>query len=77
MIYIDWLVRIGSSMIIHRLTAHRLVLVGLVCAAKFWDDEFYTNNYYARVGGVPLGELNKLELDFLFEVSTWMDVYVN
>lgn len=37
-------------------------------AAKTFDDHFYTNNHYARVGGVPVEELNLLEIDFIFAI---------
>ena len=35
-------------------------------AAKFFDDQYYDNRYYSRVGGIPCLELNSLELEFLF-----------
>ncbi|KAI4131072.1 MAG: hypothetical protein LQ338_001393 [Usnochroma carphineum] len=44
---------------------HRLVIAGVTCASKFFSDVFYTNSRYAKVGGLPLGELNHLELQFL------------
>lgn len=44
---------------------HRLYLISLVSAAKFWDDVFFDNTYYARCGGIRLPELNRLELTFL------------
>jgi len=34
-------------------------------ASKFFSDVFYTNSRYAKVGGLPTQELNKLELQFL------------
>ena len=37
-------------------------------AAKFYDDCFFNNEFYARVGGVPVEELNALEMDFLFAI---------
>ncbi|KAL8818926.1 MAG: hypothetical protein Q9223_002543 [Gallowayella weberi] len=44
---------------------HRLVIAAVTCASKFFSDVFYTNSRYAKVGGLPLGELNHLELQFL------------
>jgi len=60
---------------------HRLVIAGVTCASKFFSDVFYTNSRYAKagllaaelrshanqtqVGGLPLNELNHLELQFL------------
>lgn len=37
----------------------------VLVAAKFFDDHFYNNAYYARVGGVPSTEMNSLEVEFL------------
>ncbi|GAA6030710.1 hypothetical protein JCM8097_006283 [Rhodosporidiobolus ruineniae] len=44
---------------------HRLVIAGVTVASKFFSDVFYTNSRYAKVGGLPLAELNQLELQFL------------
>ncbi|KAI9827606.1 MAG: hypothetical protein M1826_006268 [Phylliscum demangeonii] len=44
---------------------HRLVIAGVTCASKFFSDVFYTNSRYAKVGGLPLAELNHLEIQFL------------
>ncbi|KAI9843005.1 MAG: hypothetical protein M1838_002891 [Thelocarpon superellum] len=44
---------------------HRLVIAGVTCASKFFSDVFYTNSRYAKVGGLPLVELNHLEIQFL------------
>ncbi|KAI9728951.1 MAG: hypothetical protein M1828_000036 [Chrysothrix sp. TS-e1954] len=44
---------------------HRLVISGVTCASKFFSDVFFTNSRYAKVGGLPLAELNHLELQFL------------
>lgn len=47
------------------LTAHRLLITGTVVAAKFMDDGWLSNRDYAAVGGVPLRELNAMELELL------------
>ncbi|KAH9843749.1 cyclin-domain-containing protein [Rhodofomes roseus] len=44
---------------------HRLIIAGVTVASKFFSDVFYTNSRYAKVGGLPLAELNQLELQFL------------
>lgn len=44
---------------------HRLLISGITVASKFFSDIFYTNSRYAKVGGLPLAELNALELQFL------------
>lgn len=38
-------------------------------AAKFFDDAYYNNAYYAKVGGIVVTELNLLEVEFLFRIQ--------
>lgn len=38
-------------------------------AAKFFDDQYFKNRYYAQVGGIPCAEINSLELEFLFSIN--------
>jgi len=47
---------------------HRLLISCVMVAAKFLDDIFYNNAYYGKIGGVPTAEMNKLELEVLFEL---------
>lgn len=44
---------------------HRLIVSGITVSSKFCSDIFYKNLRYAKVGGLPLEELNYLELQFL------------
>lgn len=37
-------------------------------AAKYFDDVYYTNSFYAEVGGINVDELNNLEVDFLCKI---------
>lgn len=50
---------------LNSLNVHRLVLTGVLLAAKFLDDHYYNNAFYARVGGVSTAEINRLEVDML------------
>ena len=43
-------------------------------AAKFYDDIYYNNAYYAKIGGVPCNEINNLELEFLFMINFTLNV---
>jgi hypothetical protein len=40
---------------------HRLFISCCLLAIKFNEDCFYTNEYYAKVGGIDLDEMNYLE----------------
>ncbi|KAI9492229.1 cyclin-domain-containing protein, partial [Zychaea mexicana] len=44
---------------------HRLIISGVMVASKLFSDVFYTNTRYAKVGGLPVSELNVLEVEFL------------
>lgn len=44
---------------------HRLIIAGIAVSSKFFSDVFYKNTRYARVGGLPLDELNHIEIQFL------------
>ncbi|KAF9004771.1 cyclin-domain-containing protein [Cyathus striatus] len=55
----------GRTFVIDSYNIHRLVIAGVTVASKFFSDVFYTNSRYAKVGGLPLPELNQLELQFL------------
>lgn len=43
-----------------------MAVCSVMVAAKFLDDFYYSNEFWAKIGGVPNGELNTLELEFLF-----------
>ncbi|XP_042517756.1 cyclin-P3-1 [Macadamia integrifolia] len=58
------------------LNVHRLVITSVMVAAKFIDDAFYNNAYYAKVGGVSTAEMNSLETKFLFSLDFRLHVTV-
>lgn len=51
--------------IVDSYSIHRLLIAGVTVSAKFSSDVFYQNSRYAKVGGLPVEELNYLELQFL------------
>ncbi|KAL8143134.1 hypothetical protein V2J09_016166 [Rumex salicifolius] len=58
------------------LNVHRLLITSIMVAAKFVDDAFFNNAYYAKVGGVSSLEMNKLEMKFLFSIDFRLKVSV-
>ena len=68
-----------SAIILNPHNIHRIILGCLLLAIKYNEDIYFTNEHYAKIGGVPLEELNKLEfysiefLDFNLYVSE--DIY--
>ena len=64
----------NGPLFINQYTIHRIVIVGILIATKYQDDIFYNNKFYARIGGVSVREINKLEIEFLSRVR--FDLYV-
>jgi len=65
LVYIDRIVKLHPEFTISLLNIHRLLVTSVMLAAKFFDDVYYSNSYYAKVGGVRTQELNVLEAQFL------------
>jgi len=63
--YIDRMSSFYPGFTISSLTVHRFLIAAATVAAKGLSDSFWTNNTYARVGGVSAKELALLELFFL------------
>lgn len=69
----------NHQLVINEYSIHRVVLITYLCsfklmcrvmsAAKFYDDSFYNNEIYSRIGGVSVDELNKLEVDFMLLIN--------
>ncbi|GET91415.1 cyc2-like cyclin, putative [Leishmania tarentolae] len=54
---------------------HRLYITAMTLSVKLRDDSYYSNAYYASIGGVVNAELNVLELELLDIVQwfTWVE----
>jgi hypothetical protein len=68
LIYIDRLIQ-RNNFLLTDLNVHRVVITAILLAAKFFDDAYYNNAYYSKVGGVLVSEMNGLEVDFLFRIN--------
>eukprot|EP00565_Helicotheca_tamesis_P002858 CAMPEP_0185734084 /NCGR_PEP_ID=MMETSP1171-20130828/21364_1 /TAXON_ID=374046 /ORGANISM="Helicotheca tamensis, Strain CCMP826" /LENGTH=474 /DNA_ID=CAMNT_0028403977 /DNA_START=450 /DNA_END=1874 /DNA_ORIENTATION=+ len=68
LIYIDRLIQ-RNNFLLTELNVHRVVITAVLLAAKFFDDAYYNNAYYAKVGGVLVSEMNSLEVEFLFRIN--------
>jgi hypothetical protein len=51
-----------SGIILNPHNIHRIILGCLLLAIKYNEDLYFTNEQYAKVGGVSVQELNELEL---------------
>ena len=59
--------------VVNSFTCHKLVLISLRIATKYWDDISSSNKRYASLGGISLEEMNTLEISFLRMIT--FDLY--
>ncbi|XWS47721.1 hypothetical protein CRYUN_Cryun13aG0008600 [Craigia yunnanensis] len=73
-VYLDRFVQMQPSLPINSFNVHRLLITSVLVSAKFMDDMYYNNAYYAKVGGISIVEMNLLEVDFLFGLGFQLNV---
>ncbi|KAI9320659.1 cyclin-domain-containing protein, partial [Dichotomocladium elegans] len=66
LVFFDRISQLHPEFVLNSYNIHRMLIASIVVAAKFSSDIFYSNARYAKVGGVSLSELNRLEIEFLF-----------
>ncbi|CCM00063.1 uncharacterized protein FIBRA_02090 [Fibroporia radiculosa] len=59
------------------LTCHRFVITSITVSSKALCDAFSTNTLYAKVGGIPVTELNMLEREFLRMIEWQLTVSIS
>jgi len=69
LIYIERLIRQNQGFFVNANNVHRLILTSIMIAEKYLDDECFDNDYYCRVGGLSLKEMNELEREFLLMIN--------
>ena len=53
LVYIDRLIQ-RNNFVIDSLNVHRVLITSVMLAAKFFDDHYFNNAYFAKIGGVRL-----------------------
>lgn len=74
LIYIDRILKLRSNFAVTHFSIHRLLATATVVSAKFLDDIYYSNSYYAKVCGLSVRELNRLEVTFISWIKWEMAV---
>lgn len=69
LVLIDRIQEYHPHFLLHHKNVHRLLLAANVVAAKYLDDFFYKNSFYANIGGVALKVLNDLEAEFMLLIG--------
>jgi len=75
LIYLDRLLRKNKNFSVSSLTVHRLMITGIMIGAKFFDDRYFNNAFFGKVGGVTRGEMNLMEIEFLRMLN--FDIFVD
>lgn len=75
---LDRLVRLNSDFILNSKNIHKLFFIALIVAIKMNDDETFTQDFYGKVSGISVRELNFLERAFLENLNykTFVEVKV-
>ena len=68
LIYIDRICNINKFTLTYR-NIYKLLLSSMVVAIKYNEDNFYSSEIYAKIGGLSLKELNYLEFNFLIMIK--------
>lgn len=61
LVYIDRIMSAEPTFVVNKLCVHRLAVVSIMVAAKFIDDDYYSNAFYGKVAGLVPSEVNALE----------------
>ena len=69
LIYLERLLKCNTKLVLSSLSVHRCIITAVVIASKYASDVFYNNTIYARIGGLPVLELNSLEVEFLHQLK--------
>ena len=68
LIYIDRIGKINKFVLTYR-NIYKLILASMVIAIKYNEDNFYSSEVYAKLGGLSVPELNYLEFQFLIQIK--------
>jgi hypothetical protein len=77
LVYISRVAKREPLMTICDLSVHRVVFLAMMLATKVHDDKSYSNGYYAKVGGLPVKEVNALEQKFIHMLDWKLNVQPN
>ena len=68
LIYIDRICNINNFLLTYK-NIYKLILSSMMVAIKYNEDNFYSSEIYAKLGGLSVHELNYLEFQFLILIK--------
>ncbi|CAD8123679.1 unnamed protein product [Paramecium sonneborni] len=69
LIYLYRIQELNQEQLLNKQSVHRFLIIAIVLAIKYQDDDIYGNDYYAKVGGITMQELNDMEKEFLDRIE--------
>ena len=74
LIYIDKVCDINKIRL-NYFNIHKMILASMIIAIKYNEDDYFSNSFYAKVGGVSKSEIDVLEYEFLVLIE--FNLYVS
>ena len=74
LIYIDKICK-NNKFRLNYFNIHKLIVTSMLVSIKYNEDDYFSNSFYAKVGGVSITELNHLEYEFLSLID--FELYVD
>lgn len=74
LIYIDRVCK-KNKILLTEYNVYRLLFAGVIIALKYNEDKFYSNVFYAKIGGLEIKQLNCLEVEFVIALN--FDLFVD
>ena len=74
LIYIDKVCDINKIRL-NYFNIHKMILASMIIAIKYNEDDYFSNSFYAKVGGVSKSEIDVLEYEFLVLID--FNLYVS
>jgi len=68
LIYIDRICNMNHFILTYY-NIHKMILAAFILAIKYNEDCYYSMNYYSKIGGITLSELNNLESEYLILIE--------
>eukprot|EP01080_Neovahlkampfia_damariscottae_P012211 gene12211-5798_t len=65
LIYIDRITQLNQDFYVTSYNIHRIFITCVMVATKFFDDYFQSNQYFSKIGGIELKEMNRLEVELM------------
>ena len=56
---------VSKQSVVYKLNSSKIIFASFIVTIKFHEDDYYSLNYYSKLGGIPKKEIINLEYEFL------------